>query len=202
MSGGLKDVRGSRRIDTARHGNCDFHGLPRSTPAELEIPRGTRCASKSGVVAPSEEVPAKEPHCVLVVDDDPSIRKMIVASLRRDGYVFREAANGKDALDVMRSEHPSVVVLDLMMPVLSGWDVLQARELEPDLKEIPIIVISANRDPEVVAAVDMGICAFLPKPFDIRALSALVRSYLSPPGQTQAEDVAGNEAEAAAMLKA
>ena len=127
---------------------------------------------------------------------------MIVASLKRDGYVFREASNGKDALDVMRSEHPSVVVLDLMMPVLSGWDVLQARELEPDLKEIPIIVISANRAPEVATAVDMGICAFLPKPFDIRALSALVRSYLSPPGQTRAEDVAGNEAEAVAMLKA
>ena len=127
---------------------------------------------------------------------------MIVASLKRDGYVFREASNGKDALDVMRSEHPSVVVLDLMMPVLSGWDVLQARELEPDLKEIPIIVISANRAPEVAAAVDMGICAFLPKPFDIRALSALVRNCLSLPVRTRANDAASGEAEAAAMLKA
>jgi CheY-like chemotaxis protein len=74
-----------------------------------------------------------------------------------------------------------VVVLDLMMPVLSGWDVLQARELEPDLKKIPVIIISANRAPEVATAVDKGICAFLPKPFDIGALSALVRSCL-PPG--------------------
>ena len=147
------------------------------------------------VVAPYEEVPAKEPHCVLVVDDDPSIRKMIVASLKRDGYVFREASNGKEALDLMRSERPSVVVLDLMMPVLSGWDVLQAREIEPELKEIPVIVISANRAPEVAAAVDMGICAFLPKPFDIRALSALVRSFLPPRDQTRAEGMAGNEAE-------
>jgi len=78
----------------------------------------------------------------------------------------------------MRREHPNVVVLDLMMPVLSGWDVLQARELEPDLKKIPVIIISANRAPEVATAVDKGICAFLPKPFDIGALSALVRSCL------------------------
>jgi CheY-like chemotaxis protein len=154
------------------------------------------------VVLSGEEVPAKRPYCVLVVDDDPSIRRMIVAALRRDGYVFHEAPNGKDALDVMRREHPNVVVLDLMMPVLSGWEVLQARELEPDLKEIPVIAISANRAPEVATAADMGMCAFLPKPFDIGALSALVRSCLWPPGQIRVEDMAGDEAEATAMLKA
>jgi len=128
------------------------------------------------VVQTGQEVADK--YCVLVVDDDPSIRKMIVAALRRDGYVFCEAPNGKEALELMRNEHPNVVVLDLMMPILSGWDVLQARELEPELKQIPVIVISANRAPEVATAVDKGICAFLPKPFDIGALSALVRSCL------------------------
>lgn len=111
---------------------------------------------------------------------------MIVAALKRDGYVFHEAPNGKEALDLMRSEHPNVVVLDLMMPVLSGWDVLQARELEPELKSIPVIIISANRAPEVATAVDKGICAFLPKPFDIGALSALVRSCLPVTGQVRA----------------
>jgi CheY-like chemotaxis protein len=113
---------------------------------------------------------------VLVVDDDPSIRKMIVAALRRDGYSFLEAPNGKDALEVMRRDRPDVVVLDLMMPILSGWDVLRERQEDADLLRIPVIVISANRDPEVATAVNGGICAFLPKPFDIGALSALVRS--------------------------
>jgi len=134
------------------------------------------------VVQTGKELPDKRAHCVLVVDDDPSIRKMIVAALKRDGYVFCEAPNGKEALELMRQEHPNVVVLDLMMPILSGWDVLQARELEPELKQIPVIVISANRAPEVATAVDKGICAFLPKPFDIGALSALVRSCLPVPG--------------------
>jgi two-component system KDP operon response regulator KdpE len=118
--------------------------------------------------------------CVLVVDDDPSIRRLIVAALRRDGYAFIEAANGREALDLMRLHHPAAVVLDLMMPVVSGWEVLQERMRETDLLSIPVIIVSANRDPEIAGAVDKGICAFLPKPFDIGALSALVRSCISP----------------------
>jgi CheY-like chemotaxis protein len=115
---------------------------------------------------------------VLVVDDDPNIRRMIVAALKREGYDFLEAPNGREALDVMRAHHPDVVVLDLMMPVLSGWDVLRERADDPELRAIPVIIISANRDPEVATAVAQGICAFLPKPFDIGALSALVRSCI------------------------
>lgn len=115
---------------------------------------------------------------VLVVDDDPSIRRMIVAALRRDGYDFLEAPNGREALDLMRAEHPDVVVLDLMMPVVSGWQVLEERASEQSLKEIPVIIVSANRDPEVGAVLGQGVCAFLPKPFDIGALSALVRACL------------------------
>ena len=113
---------------------------------------------------------------MLVVDDDSNIRRMIVAALKRDGYAFFEAPNGRDALDIMRAERPDVVVLDLMMPILSGWDVLAERQRDADLMRIPVILISANRDPEIASAVDKGICAFLPKPFDIGALSALVRS--------------------------
>jgi len=105
---------------------------------------------------------------------------MIVAALKRDGYVFLEAPNGRDALDLMRSEHPDVVVLDLMMPVVSGWDVLRERQQDPVLRDIPVIVVSANRDPDVAIAVNAGICAFLPKPFDIGALSALVKSCMPP----------------------
>jgi CheY-like chemotaxis protein len=117
---------------------------------------------------------------VLVVDDDPNIRRMIVAALRRDGYDFLEAQNGREGLDAMRAERPDVVVLDLMMPVVSGWDVLRERADDPALQTIPVILISANRDPEVATAVAQGICAFLPKPFDIGALSALVRSCMPP----------------------
>jgi CheY-like chemotaxis protein len=119
---------------------------------------------------------------VLVVDDDPNIRKMVIAALKRDPtkYTFAEAANGRDALELMRDQLPDVVVLDLMMPLVSGWDVLRERAKDADLKKIPVIVVSANRDPELATAIQAGICAFLPKPFDIGALSALVRSCVTP----------------------
>ena len=119
-------------------------------------------------------------NVVLVVDDDPSIRGLIMAALKRDGYSFLEAPNGREALDLMRNEHPDVVVLDLMMPIVSGWDVLRERADDTNLRRIPVIVVSANREPELANAVNQGICAFLPKPFDIRALSALVRSCMPP----------------------
>jgi CheY-like chemotaxis protein len=125
---------------------------------------------------------AAHTYSILVVDDDPSIRKMVIAALRRDSlpYTFAEAGNGRDALELMR-DHPDVVVLDLMMPLVSGWEVLRERSGDEELKKIPVIVVSANRDPELAMAMQGGICAFLPKPFDIGALSALVRSCISDP---------------------
>ncbi len=125
---------------------------------------------------------AVQNYSVLVVDDDASIRKMVIAALKRDAvdYTFAEAANGRDALDVMRDQLPDVVVLDLMMPIVSGWDVLRERAGDEDLRKIPVIVVSANRDPELATAMQGGICAFLPKPFDIGALRALVRSCVNP----------------------
>ncbi len=140
------------------------------------IPGGAPVVHAHPIVVQAESQDGVRVPRVLVVDDDPHIRKMIVAALRRDGYGFLEGSNGKEALEQMRAEHPDVVVLDLMMPILSGWDVLKERQRDSALSSIPVILISANRDPEVAQAVDKGICAFLPKPFDIGTLSALVKS--------------------------
>ena len=118
--------------------------------------------------------------CILVVDDDPNIRKLIIAALRRDGYEFCEAGNGAEALETMRRRVVQLVVLDLMMPHVSGWDVLKERQEDEQLAHIPVIVVSASRGPEIANAVDKGICAFLPKPFDIPALNSLVRGCLRP----------------------
>ncbi len=118
-------------------------------------------------------------HCILVVDDDPNIRSMLVALFRREGYRLYEAKNGRQALEVMRSGEPQIVVLDLMMPEVSGFDVLRIRADDPELRKIPVIVISAAAHQSIRELVEQGICALLPKPFDLDALRALVQSCLA-----------------------
>ena len=117
---------------------------------------------------------------ILIVDDDRNIRKMLNVYLRRTGYELKEAANGREALEAMRSDEPSLVLLDLMMPEVSGWDVLDERAKEADLQKIPVIVITASRGERIPEVLDKGICALLPKPFELNTLTALVRSCLEP----------------------
>jgi CheY-like chemotaxis protein len=117
--------------------------------------------------------------CILVVDDDDSIRKLIGTTLKRSGYNVCEARNGREALEEMRAGNSDLVVLDLMMPEVSGWDVLKTRSTDETLRRIPVIVASANRGPEIAEAVKGGICALLPKPFELDSLRALVESCLA-----------------------
>lgn len=124
---------------------------------------------------PQADAPSETPR-VLVVDDDPNIRKLIVASLKRDHYELAEAANGRGALEAMRRGDADCVILDLMMPEVSGWDVLEERSHDPNLSRIPVVVISANREPAVAQAIGQNIAAFVPKPFDLDTLHAVVQS--------------------------
>lgn len=115
---------------------------------------------------------------ILVVDDDTGIRTLLATSLRREGYTIHEARNGREALERMFGGAEDLVLLDLMMPEVSGWDVLERRRADPVLRQIPVIVISANRGPEIAGAVSSEICALLPKPFDLEMLHAIVRTCL------------------------
>ncbi|MDQ3279967.1 MAG: response regulator [Acidobacteriota bacterium] len=131
-----------------------------------------------GSLAMGEIVPREQP-CILVVDDDPGIRRLIVSTLRRDGYTLTEAQNGQEALDAMRQGNEDLVLLDLMMPHVSGWDVLRIRKTAPELRRIPVIVITAAGGPEMAEVVAGGVFAVLPKPFDLPALHAIVKSCLA-----------------------
>ena len=115
---------------------------------------------------------------VLIVEDDPSIRRMLVISLGREGYRTAEASNGREALGVLRAGQVDLVVLDLMMPEVTGHQVLTERAAAPGLRKIPVIIITANQGDEVATVLTNGIYALLPKPFNLEALHALVKSCL------------------------
>ena len=109
---------------------------------------------------------------VLVVDDDDSIREVIAEVLRDEGYDVACAGNGEQALAEMRKERrPDLVLLDLMMPVMSGWELLELLEVTPELSQIPVVVVSAMSAP--------GAWESLAKPIDLDRLLATV-SRLAP----------------------
>jgi chemotaxis family two-component system sensor histidine kinase/response regulator PixL len=116
---------------------------------------------------------------LLVVDDDPGVLRMMVSALGRRGYRVVEARNGMEALQAMSGGGISLVLLDLMMPVMNGWDLLRLRAADPELLKIPVIVITANIGPETKEILDSGVSAFLPKPFDLGDLAEIVSSCLT-----------------------
>jgi signal transduction histidine kinase/DNA-binding response OmpR family regulator/CHASE3 domain sensor protein len=82
---------------------------------------------------------------VLVVDDDASVRRLVVETLQESGLAFREAADGEEALSAIAEERPDAIVLDLVMPKLDGFAVLEHLHADPDLRAIPVIVLTGRR---------------------------------------------------------
>ena len=115
---------------------------------------------------------------VLIADDDPGIRRMIAVSLAREGYQTTGACDGLEALAAMRAGEADLVLLDLMMPKVTGWEVLSERAAAPELLKIPVIVITAGRGESLPNVPDDALCVLLSKPFELEALHALVKSCL------------------------
>jgi two-component system response regulator CpxR len=101
------------------------------------------------------------------VDDDDSIREVLAEVLRDEGYAVACAGNGEQALTALRDHgHPDLMLLDLMMPVMSGWELLELLQGSADLSRIPVVVVSAMNAP--------GACEHLAKPIDLDRLLATV----------------------------
>ncbi len=110
---------------------------------------------------------------VLIVDDDPDIRDAVGECLRYEGYDVHSAADGRAALDTLEfGLKPDVILLDLMMPILNGFDVLDALRTRPEWKSIPVVIVSANRG---YSAEDLaGAVSILRKPVSVDRLLAAV----------------------------
>jgi CheY-like chemotaxis protein len=116
----------------------------------------------------------------LIVDDDPDMAETIRAVLDSEGYRSRWAANGVQALEEVASEMPAVILLDMLMPVMNGWDC--ARELRARYgRGVPIVVMTAAEHAESRRD-EVGADEVLPKPFDLHDLLRIVGTYLPGPG--------------------
>jgi CheY-like chemotaxis protein len=117
---------------------------------------------------------------ILVVDDDADSRRFLATLLRAMGYPVTTATNGKDALTVAKQQNPCLILLDLMMPVMDGFEFRAAQMQSPDLAETPVIVVSAiGNENQVVRR--LGRVPAVPKPIDVGVLLAKVSTYCAPP---------------------
>jgi CheY-like chemotaxis protein len=115
---------------------------------------------------------------ILIADDDPQILTMISQRLRRRGYEVAEAENGPKALEQARAVKPDVIVLDVLMPGMSGWEVARTLRHDPDLKDIPIIVLTAIGHTTNEATSPLFADEYLDKPFEFSDLDRKISLVL------------------------
>jgi CheY-like chemotaxis protein len=106
--------------------------------------------------------------CVLIVEDDPDIREFMELLLADAGYDTMTAENGSRALERMRARRPCLVLLDLAMPVMDGWEFRERQLADPELAKVPVVCITAAFDPDSVSARLKLPC--LPKPVSFSAV--------------------------------
>jgi DNA-binding response OmpR family regulator len=122
----------------------------------------------------------ERPGFVLVADDDAVNRLLLTSGLERDGHRVRAVADGLEALEALDSELFDCALLDVLMPGMDGYQVLQHIRSEPKLRHTPVIMISALDDVEsVVRCIEMGADDYLPKPFDPVILRARISAGLA-----------------------
>lgn len=115
---------------------------------------------------------------VLIVDDDAALRALLVELIEDNGLDAVDAIDGREALEVLHQQPtlPCLILLDLMMPVMNGWEFRQAQLADPALASIPVVVLSARADLQT-SAVSLVAEAYLQKPVDIPRLERLLAQH-------------------------
>jgi CheY-like chemotaxis protein len=124
---------------------------------------------------------------ILVVDDDIAILDMIAELLGYEGYQVITTSQGSAAVARAKVDPPALILLDLMMPEMSGWQVVAALQASQQTRSIPIVLLSARRDLPATAT-DLGITTFLEKPFELDDLLGVVARYATPHRQPSSHD--------------
>jgi two-component system, OmpR family, response regulator RegX3 len=124
----------------------------------------------------SAEAPALSPARILIVEDEESLAETIRYNLEREGFVTSSAGDGRTALERFRADRPDLVLLDLMLPELSGLDVCRAIRAQ---STVPVIMVTAkDSEADTVAGLELGADDYVTKPFSVRELVSRVRANL------------------------
>jgi two-component system phosphate regulon response regulator PhoB len=116
---------------------------------------------------------------ILVVDDEPDLRELIEVNLKKDGYKVVTAGSGEEALTLASTELPALIVLDLMLPGVDGFEVCRRLKAQEMTSATPVIMLTAlTEEPDVVAGLELGAVDYITKPFSPRILRARVKAAI------------------------
>jgi two-component system phosphate regulon response regulator PhoB len=116
---------------------------------------------------------------ILVVDDEPDVLRMLQVVLGRRGHQVLAAASGMEGLVTAQGERPDLVLLDIMMEGMDGWEVLKLLKLDPATQAIPVVILSARVEPrDKIRGLQEGAVDYVTKPFSVRELLATIDAVL------------------------
>jgi DNA-binding response OmpR family regulator len=134
------------------------------------------------------------PKKIIIVEDQPDVADLFEEMLGIDGYQVSKIHSSTGALSVIQAERPDVVLLDVMMPDVSGLEVLRFMRREPDLQKTPVVIVSAKTLPaDIRTGLEAGATAYLTKPVDIDELRGTVARVIRAAEDPNAESVTNDE---------
>ena len=145
-------------------------------PAKVDALEAARTAAELDQEA--KQAVADQNRLVLIIDDDPDARDLLRRVLEKDGYAVATAAGGEEGLAQARELRPSLITLDVLMPGMDGWAVLQALKADSELQNIPVVMISISGEKEL--GYTLGAVDYLSKPVDREKLLQVVEQFVDP----------------------
>jgi len=159
-----------------------LHDCNRTAPIRLHVGNDLLCVHRLRSEIGLKQTPERSAQSgdrILVVDDEPDIIALVAYHLARSGYRVSTASSGPEALHAARDEQPALIILDLMLPELSGFEVLERLRADRALADIPVLMLTARREePDRVQGLSLGADDYLVKPFSPQELVLRVRNIL------------------------
>jgi len=128
------------------------------------------------------------PH-ILIADDDQNLLDQLNLHFKREGYQTTRVSNGEEALSSARRDHPDIILLELLLPILNGCDITRILKSDPNTRQIPVIMVTdKGEESDMLAGFESGATDYITKPYSIRVLLARVRTILRRFGHSVSED--------------